>query len=158
MHRIRVYVDNSVFGGTEDEEFVEASRRFFEGVRGGRYLVLVSRVVLDEIERAPEKVRQVLADLPPDSVKEIPIDDEVNELAQAYIEAGVLGGRRIADATQVAAATVARADLILSWNFKHLVNYDRIRKFNGVNALNGYPQIEIRSPLEVSYVDEDQDV
>ncbi len=158
MHRQRVYVDNSVFGGTEDEEFVEASRRFFERVRGGRYLVLVSRVVLDENERAPEEVRQVLADLPPGSVEEIPIDDEVDALAQAYIHAGVLGSRRIADATQVAAATVARADLILSWNFKHLVNYDRIRKFNGVNALNGYPQIEIRSPLEVSYGDEDQDV
>ena len=158
MRRIRVYADTSVFGGTQDEEFAEASRRFFERVRGGEYLVLVSQIALDENERAPEKVRQVLADLPPGSVKEIPIDDEVNELAQAYIDAGALAPRRIADATQVAAATVARADLVLSWNFKHLVNYDRIHKFNGVNALNGYPQIEIRSPLEVGHVDEDEDV
>ena len=69
-----------------------------------------------------------------------------------------MGSRRIADATHVAAATVARADLILSWNFKHLVNYNRIRKFNGVNALKGFAQIEIRSPLEVSYGDEGEDV
>ena len=51
----------------------------------------------------------------------------------------------------MAAATVARADLILSWNFKHLVRYDKVRKFNGVNALNGYPAIDIRSPLEVAH-------
>jgi len=71
-------------------------------------------------------------------------------LAQAYIDAGILSSSRMADAIHVAAATVARADLILSWNFRHIVNYDRIRKFNGVNALNGYPPIEIYSPLEVN--------
>lgn len=71
---------------------------------------------------------------------------------------GVLGSRRVADAVKVAAATVARADLMLSWNFRHLVNFKRIQKFNGVNALKGYGRIEIHSPLEISYGDDDQDV
>ena len=62
------------------------------------------------------------------------------------------------DKSHVAAATVARADLILSWNFKHIVNYDRIHKYNGVNALNGYKAIEIHSPLELVYGDEDEDI
>ncbi len=158
MRRPRVYVDNSVFSGTQDEEFAEESLRFFERVREGAYTVLVSETVLRELARAPEGARRVHADLPAGSVEEVPVDDEVMELAQAYIDAGVLGSRRIADATHVAAATVARADLILSWNFKHLVNYNRIRKFNGVDALKGFAQIEIRSPLEVGHVDEDEGV
>jgi hypothetical protein len=158
VHRTFVYADCSVFGGTEDDDFAEASRRFFDLVVEGRYLVLVSQLVLEELERAPDKVRGVLAGLPPGSVLEVPVDGEVTELAQAYVDAGVLGSRSLADALHVAAATVARADLILSWNFRHLVNFDRVRKFNGVNALNGYPRIEIRSPLEVGYADEGQDV
>ncbi len=58
----------------------------------------------------------------------------------------------------VAAATIGRADVVVSWNFRHLVNYDRIRKYNGVNELNGYPRVEIRSPLEMGSDDENQDV
>ena len=49
----------------------------------------------------------------------------------------------------MAAATVADADLILSWNFKHIVNYDRIRGFNGVNLKHGYRALSIISPMEL---------
>ena len=62
------------------------------------------------------------------------------------------------DARHVAAATVARADLLLSWNFKHFVNYERIQKFNGVNILRGYTAVDIRSPLELGDANEDEDV
>ena len=96
MRRPRVYVDNSVFSGTQDEEFAEESLRFFERVHEGAYAVLVSEAVLRELARAPEGARRVHADLPAGSVEEVPVDDEVNELAQAYIDAGVLGSRRIA--------------------------------------------------------------
>ena len=58
----------------------------------------------------------------------------------------------------MAAATVASADLILSWNFKHIVRYDRIQRFNGVNALHGYHPLDIRSPLELDYDDESEDI
>ena len=158
LHKIRVYVDTSVFGGTQDEEFAEASLRFFEQVRKGRFLVLVSRITLDELVDAPEMVRNCLADLPDRHIEEIPVNDDVNELARAYIDAGILGSSNMADAIHVAAATMARADLILSWNFRHIVNYDRIHKYNGVNSLKGYPPIEIHSPLEMSYDNEDQDI
>jgi hypothetical protein len=80
------------------------------------------------------------------------------DLAVSYIEAGILGNSSMADALHVVAATVARADLILSWNFKHIVNYDRIHKYNGVNYLKGYTPIEIHSPLEMSYENEDKNV
>ena len=96
-------------------------------------------------------------ELAADDVVFVPADPEVTALAQAYMDANILGKSSLADALHVATATVAGADLILSWNFRHIVNYDRIHKYNGVNALKGYPPIEIHSPLEIGDVDENED-
>jgi predicted nucleic acid-binding protein len=155
MRKIRVYVDTSVFGGTQDEEFAGASRRFFERVHHGEFTVLVSQITIDELTGAPAKVQGVLKDLPGDSIVSVPAGGEAMELAQAYLDANILGSSSLADALHVATATVAGADVILSWNFRHIVNFDRIHKYNGVNALKGYPPIEIHSPMEMSDVDED---
>jgi len=154
MRRISVYVDTSVFGGTADDEFADPSRRFFERVHRGEFVVLLSQITVDELAGAPEGIQQVLKDLPDGSLIQVAADQEARALAQAYLDAGILSSSRIADALHVAAATVARADLILSWNFRHMVNYDRIHKYNGVNALKGYPPVEIHSPLEMSHDDE----
>jgi predicted nucleic acid-binding protein len=155
MHRPKVYVDNSVISGTQDDEFAEESRRFFELVREGRYVVLVSEVTYDEVEDAPARARQVLRELPEDAIEEVGIDDEVRALAESYVSAGALTRRRMYDALHIAAASVAGADLVLSWNFEHMVNYDRIRKFNAVNLLNGYRPLDVRSPREVVHGHED---
>jgi predicted nucleic acid-binding protein len=151
MRRIQVYVDTSVFGGTADEEFAAATGRFFQRVHRGEIVVLVSQVTLDELAGAPHEVQQVLKDLPDDCLVQVRADEEAMDLAQAYLDAGILSTSGIADAIHVAAATVAGADMILSWNFRHIVNYHRIRKYNGVNALRGYAPVEIHSPLEMSY-------
>ena len=158
MRKTRVYVDTSVFGGACDEQFSVASQRFFEQVGKGRYTVLISAITYGELQGAPTQVRRVLEDIPAGAVEEIGSDAEVRELAAAYIAAGALGATMESDALYVAAATVARADVIISWNFKHIVNFDRILKFNGVNMLNGYSQISIHSPLELTDDNEDQDV
>lgn len=50
------------------------------------------------------------------------------------------------DALHVALATISCADVIVSWNFKHLVNPVRIRKFDGVNVMNGYGPVVILTP------------
>ena len=68
----------------------------------------------------------------------------------------VLGPARHDDAAHVAIATAARADMILSWNFRHIVNYDKIHQFNRINERRGYPPIEIHSPLEVIYGNDDE--
>lgn len=155
MRRIRVYVDTSVFGGTQDERYREASKRFFERVARGDYRLLLSRVTTDELEDAPTQVSKILDDLPPERVEGIVVDEEVHELARAYVEANVLGEASTADALHVAAASVAAADLVLSWNFRHIVNYDRIRGFNSVNVRLGYRSVTILSPMEIRYGDEE---
>ena len=151
MTKIRVYVDTSVFGGVNDEVFSEASRLFFAQVVSGKYTVLISPNTVEELEAAPEYVRQTLRELPKSSLEWVELDDEVLALADAYIQEGVLSAGSHADALHVAAASVASADLVLSWNFRHIVRYDRVRMFNGVNALRGYRPLDIRSPLEVVY-------
>jgi hypothetical protein len=112
----------------------------------------------DELADAPLSVQKILRELPDFSVERIAAGKEALELAMAYISADALTSAQRADAIHVASATVARADLILSWNFKHIVNFDRIHKFNAVNLMWGYPQIEIRSPLEVEYDDENENI
>lgn len=149
MRRIRVYVDTSVFGGTQDREFEVDSRRFFEYVRQGKYVVLVSAETLKELSRSPATVQTVLMNLNPNQVEEVEINQEVLELAQEYIGNNVLKQTSIGDALHVASASVAGADLILSWNFKHIVNFNRIRGFNSVNIRLGYRNITILSPKEV---------
>ena len=156
MRKIRVYVDTSVFGGTADEEFAVASRRFFERVHHGEFIVLISQVTVDELTGAPEEVQQVLKNLPDDNLVQIATGKEAEVLAQAYVDEGILGKSSMADAIHVATATIADADLILSWNFRHIVNYERIHKYNGINALKGYPPLEIHSPLEMKDDDKNQ--
>ncbi|MDH4240020.1 MAG: PIN domain-containing protein [Phycisphaerae bacterium] len=158
MHKIRVYADTSVFGGTQDEEFSEASRCFFERVNKGDFVVILSTVTLRELVKSPDSVRSVWQSLPVDLVEVVPIDAEVEELAEAYIRAKVLGKDSQNDALHVAAATVAGADLILSWNFRHIVNFNRIRGFNSVNINLGYRTLTILSPLEVGYGEEEEKI
>ncbi len=154
MHRVRAYVDTSVFGGTQDVEFEIPSRRFFERVDQGEFRVLLSPETLRELVKAPGPIQTVWQSLPPDSVEEVPIDSEVEALAGEYVHRGVVGPASESDALHVAAATVAGADLILSWNFRHIVNYNRIIGFNGVNVAQGYRSMTILSPLEVAYDDD----
>lgn len=151
MQKVRTYVDTSVFGGVYDEEFYSASEQFFKRAREGSFTVIISEITLEELGSAPQNVRKVFEDLPADIVLEVPVDKEVFQLAQKYIDNQILAEKWIGDAMHVAAATISHADLIVSWNFKHIVNYDKIRKFNSVNLFLGYPQLDIRSPLEVIY-------
>jgi hypothetical protein len=138
-----------------DEEFAELTGRFFQQVQEGRFLVLVSPLTLNELNGAPECVIDVLRQLAPVHVEPILLTEEVRELAEAYLKDGVLSRKYADDAVHVAAATVAGAELIVSWNFRHMVNYDRIRGFNAVNVRNGYRTITILSPREVIDVEQD---
>lgn len=149
VKRLRVYPDTSVFGGCFDREFSEASHQFFREVRAGRFSVVISDVTTRELLQAPETVRRVLVELPVDLVEAVTVDDEVVSLRDAYLSAGVVGPASEADAEHIAAATVAEVDLLVSWNFKHIVHFDKIRGFNGVNSLRGYRSLDIYSPLQV---------
>ena len=146
---IRVYADTSVFGGCFDAEFEKASRRFFDDVRQGRIRLVLSDTTLLELTGAPDHVRRVLVDLPPTAVERIVLTEEVEHLRDAYLAHGIVGPAAKRDAEHIAAATVADVDMIVSWNFRHIVHYEKISGYQGVNLLQGYGAIRIFSPLEV---------
>ncbi len=144
-----MYADTSVFGGCLDDEFAVVSHRLFDEIRAKHFLLVVSSTTLRELHRAPEGVRTVLADLPDDCVETIAPSGEIDRLRDEYVTAGVVGPACLLDAEHIAAASVAEVDLIVSWNFKHIVHFEKIRGYHAVNLLRGYPLIPIHSPNEV---------
>jgi len=149
MKRTRVYVDTSVIGGCFDKEFAAESRAVVQAAREGRFVLLLSDLLADELAAARPEIQNVLSGLPPEAHEEVVGGEESERLRDAYLKAGVVGPRHAADAEHIALATASRADLLVSWNFKHIVHLDKIRGFNAVNLREGYPAIEIRSPREV---------
>ena len=146
---LRIYIDTSVVGGCLDEEFAEASRELLKMARAGKAVLLVSDLLLQELEDAPSEVRDLLSTLPPSAAEPVETTDEAGALSAQYVEASVVGESSARDALHVALATVAGADMIVSWNFRHIVHHDKIRGFHAVNLRRGYPMIGIYSPLEV---------
>jgi len=146
---IRIYTDTSVLGGCEDEEFAEHSIRLMEGFVRGELVLVLSSLTVQELAAAPVEVRRRLAGVPEAHIETLQLDAESKELAEAYIAADVLTAKMRADAQHIALATVGRADVLVSWNFKHIVNLQRIHGYNSVNLRKGYPMIEIRTPREV---------
>ena len=149
MARLRIYLDTSVFGGTLDDEFREESEALFSMVHRREIILLVSPLLAAELRRAPPEIQKLFDSIPTDCLEEIPLTKESRELRDLYLEAAVVGKASADDAHHVALATVNRADMIVSWNFKHIVHYDKMRGFNSVNQQAGYPRIEIHSPKEV---------
>ena len=147
--KVRIYTDTSVLVGCEDEEFAEHSVRLMEGFIRGDFVVVLSSLTVQELTAAPAEVHRRLASVPEAHIETLPLDAEANELAEAYIAAGVLTAKMRADAQHIAIATVGRVDVLVSWNFKHIVNLQRIHGYNSVNLRRGYPMIEIRTPREV---------
>jgi len=147
--KIRIYTDTSVLGGCEDEEFAEHSVRLMEGFVQGERVLVLSTLTVQELAAAPAGVRRRLAAVPEKHIETLQLDAEAKELAEAYVAAGVLPAKMRADAQHIAIATVGRVDVLVSWNFKHIVNLQRIHGYNSVNLLRGHPMIEIRTPREV---------
>lgn len=149
MKQLRIYVDTSVIGGCLDEEFAEESKALLQMVTDGKIRLIVSDILVDELDQAPQEVQKKFGALPPKQLEAVKQSKETERLRDLYLEAEVVGQARKNDAHHVALATVAQADMIVSWNFKHIVHFEKIRGFNAVNLREGYLPIDIRSPKEV---------
>jgi hypothetical protein len=149
MKRLRIYADTSVFGGCFDTEFAVESRRLFEEVGQGRFVLVVSPVTTRELDRAPVTVQEVLGALPASQVEYVRLSEETDALRDAYVAAGIVGPASVRDAEHIAAASVAGVDMVVSWNFRHIVHYDKIAGYHAINLLHGYPTPFIYSPKEM---------
>jgi predicted nucleic acid-binding protein len=144
----RIYIDTSVIGGFYDTEFEIPTKQLFERIANRDFVVYFSDVNETELEFAPDHIKMVKNLIPKDCIRHIEINEEVELLTQAYITEKALGAASVNDAYHIALASVNRLDCLISWNFKHIVNFDKIKMFNSINIRLGYPLIDIRSPLE----------
>lgn len=152
-----VYVDTSVFGGIMDDEFAAPTKAFFDEVRDERFRILVSTVVLDELRGAPLEVRRHYASLR-DHVTVAELSVPALRLVRQYLDAGIVTERWRPDAEHVAVATVHECRAIVSWNFRHIVHFEKIPLYNGVNMSRGYGPLAIHTPREmVRYEDNEEE-
>ena len=153
MHALTLYLDTSVIGGYYDTEFMADTRILWRLKEAGRFRFVSSVLVDQEIAGAPLRVRELMrATFAPADL--LPMTTEALELAGHYLVQKVVPPDYTDDARHVAVATCAGVSLLVSWNFKHLVNLRREDGFNAVNLLHGRPLLRIVSPLELIYEDE----
>lgn len=145
----RIYIDTSVFGGYFDIEFETATKSFFDIIRKQKIKIIVSDLLELELYKAPEPIVNFYESIPEETTEEVELTEEARELAEKYITEKVVGKTSRADCQHIAMATVCKADVLASWNFKHIVNLEKIRGYNAINFRAGYPMIEIRTPKEI---------
>ena len=145
----RIYIDTSIVGGFFDEEFREATVKLFERLDNGEVIFVVSDLLDLELLNAPQQVREHLLKYSADKFQRVELTEESIKLADTYIEEKVVGKTSLEDCRHIALATIHKVDVLASWNFKHIVNLDRIKGYNSVNLRLGYSMIEIRSPKDL---------
>ena len=149
MRVLRVYLDTSVVGGCFDDEFADASTKLIETACSGAVRALISDTLVAEIAGAPMQTRETLRRLIDTGGERLLLTPECEDLRDGYLSARIVSRKYADDAMHVAHATIARADVIASWNFKHLLKPMRIRGFNGVNTARGYGAVLIMTPEDI---------
>ena len=146
----RIYVDSSVASAMFDaNDHPEKTRAFWQAVIDGEIKILASDVLRNELDDAPTHVQDFFDNLPKSQIEQIESTNESNVLAERYIDEGIVGDKNLNDCKHVALATLAEADVLVSWNFRHIVKLNKIYRYNGINKILGYREIEIRTPYEV---------
>ncbi|MEQ8547842.1 MAG: PIN domain-containing protein [Cyclobacteriaceae bacterium] len=142
-------MDTSIFGGLFDEEFEEFTVPLFERIKNSEFEIIYSNITEQELESAPKKIRETVNQMPKSLTHFVKSDLETANLAKRYVDEGVVGATSFADCLHIALATIHNANILLSWNFKHIVNVVRIVGYNSINSIEGYKPIDIRSPREL---------
>ena len=145
----RIYIDTSVVGGIYDNEFDVFTKMFFDKAIRGEIRLIISELLEEELINAPGRVKDFFRTLPTNQLELVRLTKEAIELAEMYIDEKVVGETSRADCRHIALATLNTADVLVSWNFQHIVNLKRIRGYNSVNLREGLHTLEIRSPKEL---------
>ena len=148
----RIYIDTSVVGAFFDEEFEIATRRFFNRLENNEIVFVVSDLLDIELINAPQRVRELLHNYSSEKFERIELTEEAIKLADTYIEEKVVGKTSIEDCRHIAMATINKVDVLASWNFKHIVNLDRIKGYNSVNlSFNKFLAINFNSGVTLNF-------
>ena len=148
--KLRIYIDTSVAGGYFEKEFEIETKALFKRLENKEVIFVISEVLEKELKDAPDNVRENLQKYnDKDCLEYVKLTDEAIELARYYVSEEIVGIKHFDDCQHIAVATINKVDILASWNFKHIVNYDKIILYNSVNLKHGYTNIEIRNPKDL---------
>jgi predicted nucleic acid-binding protein len=153
--KLRIYIDTSIVGGYFDDEFKEATQLLFERFENDEITFVVSDLLELELIYAPVNVRKLLANYSINKFEKVELTAEAVQLADSYIRENVVGKTSLEDCRHIALATIYKVDVLVSWNFRHIVNLERIRGYNSINLRLGYQLLEIRSPKDLIRYEKD---
>ena len=145
----RIYIDTSVVGGFFDRVFSADTKALFDRLENKEIIFVISSVLEQELKNAPKRVRELLDKYDNKCFEYVLLTQEAIELADYYIAEKVVGQTCVEDCRHIAVATLNKVDVLASWNFKHIVNLDKIEGYNNINMKYGYATIEIRTPKEL---------
>lgn len=154
MRKQRVYVDTSVIGGCFDDEFATWSIGLFVDFANDVFQPVTSDIVAAEVVDAPKFVQDKYSEFLAFKPMIIELSEESFELAKTYQTRQILTPKFYNDGLHIALATIAGVDVLVSWNFKHIVHFTKIHLFNAVNLEMGYRRLQIYSPREVTTYEE----
>ena len=149
MKKDRIYIDTSIVGGFFDIEFELETKLLFKRLENREIIFVVSDLMDIELDKAPERVKNLLFQYPDEFFERVTLTSEAKELGEQYVKEKVVGHTSIEDCYHIAMATINNVDVLASWNFKHIVNFTRIKGYNSVNLKNGYNLLEIRNPKDL---------
>jgi len=155
MKQQRIYIDTSIVGGFFDTEFEKETKMLFKRLENKEIIFVISELLREELKEAPENVRNLLDNYDENSLEKVMLTDEARNLADKYIADNVVGKTSLDDCRHIALATINRVDVLVSWNFRHIVNLTRIKGYNAVNLKNDYQILEIRNPKDLVYYGKD---
>ncbi|OGO84628.1 MAG: hypothetical protein A2Y22_08195 [Clostridiales bacterium GWD2_32_59] len=148
--KYKIYLDTSVISYLKQEDALEKMKdtlEFFDRARLGMYEIYISDISLEELYECPEpKLSYLQQYISTIEYKTIYMNDRAEELANKYVEDGVIREKSIDDAKHIALASENHLDAIASWNFKHIVNYKTMFGVNEVNTRERYGRIDIVTP------------
>ncbi len=151
MKKLRLYLDTSVISHLDAPEVPEKeadTRRLWEDIKLGKYDVVMSELIYSEVDRCPQESKRLMMRSELAEIESTYADqtDEADRLADLYVTVGGLPPKSADDAMHIAIATVAGCDVILSWNFRHIVNLRAMNAVDATNIKEGYKTLRILSP------------
>jgi predicted nucleic acid-binding protein len=160
MKKLKLYFDTSLISYLDQQDAPEKMAEtlsFWEQVKTGKFEVYISKLVLEELERSPEPKRTLFAKrVSQIDYQIVEITDEIKLIAHKFIEADILTQKSFDDCLHIACAIVSGCDVIVSWNFKHIVNYKTHMGVKAVTALEGYKELLIYTPTMLLGYDDDK--
>jgi predicted nucleic acid-binding protein len=153
MKKTKIYLDTSIISYLDQQDAPEKmaeTRKFWDTIKSDKYEIVLSEIVLFETSKCDKAKRSVLIKyLKEISYKEISTTQEIDDLARKFIENKILTIASIEDCRHIASSIVSGCDVIVSWNFKHIVNFKTIKGVKIISLMEGYRDITICTPTMI---------